>query len=65
MSEQVLRKKSIILSRMKLWARKVDLENKLVYVLFLGLLMSAGGAYALFSNAAPLSPTPDNLYIFV
>ena len=65
MSEQALRKKSRPWSRVKLWARKADLENKAVYVLFLGLLVSGAAAYALFTNADPLSPTPNNLYIFV
>lgn len=65
MSEQVIRKKSRLLSRIKLWARKVDLENKAVYVLFLGLLISGVVAYELFSAAEPLSATPNNLYILV
>ena len=65
MNEQVVKKKSRSLTRLTLWAKRVDLENKAVYVLLLGLLISAGAAYALFSNVAPLSPTPDNLYIFV
>ncbi len=65
MSDQVLRKKPRPWGRVKLWARKVDLENKAVYVLFLALLVSGASAYALFTNAEPLSPTRDNLYIFV
>ena len=65
MSEQALRKKSRLFSRIQLWARKVDLENKAVYILSLGLLISGAAAYALFSSADPLSPTPNNLYILV
>ena len=65
MSDQALRKKSRLWSRIKVWARKVDLENKAVYLLFLGLVISGAVAYALFTNAEPLSPTPNNLYIFV
>ena len=65
MSDQVLRKKPRLWGRVRLWARKVDLENKAVYVLFLALLVSGVGAYVLFTNAEPLSPTRNNLYIFV
>ncbi|MBT6330087.1 MAG: PAS domain-containing sensor histidine kinase [Kordiimonadaceae bacterium] len=65
MSEQTIRKKSRLWSKVKLWAKRVELENKAVYVLFLGLLVTSAAAYSLFSNAEPLSPTPDNLYIFV
>ena len=65
MSEQAIRKKSRPFNKILLWARKVDLESKAVYVLFLGILVSGGAAYSIFSDVAPLSPTPDNLYIFV
>lgn len=65
MSEKVSKKKSRALSKLILWARRVDLESKAVYVLFLGVLISGAAAYSIFSNVAPLSPTPDNLYIFV
>lgn len=65
MSDQAFRNKSRLLSRVRLWARRVNLENKAVYVLFLGLFVSGVAAYVLFSKADPLSPTPDNLYIFV
>ena len=65
MSDQVLRKKPWLWGRVKLWARKVDFEGKAVYVLFLALLISGVAAYAVFTDAEPLSPTRDNLYIFV
>ncbi|MDG1996538.1 MAG: histidine kinase dimerization/phospho-acceptor domain-containing protein, partial [Emcibacteraceae bacterium] len=65
MSEQAVRKKSRLLSRLQLWSRKVNLEGIAVYVLILSLLLAGGGTYALFSDTSPLSPTPDNLYIFV
>ena len=65
MSEQTIRKKSRFWSNIRLWARRVELENKAVFVLFLGLLVTGAAAYSLFSSAEPLSPTPDNLYIFV
>ncbi|HPF46273.1 MAG: PAS domain-containing sensor histidine kinase [Alphaproteobacteria bacterium] len=65
MSEQALRKKSRLLSRIRIWARKVDLENKTAFVLFLGLMASGAVAYALFNGAEPLSPTPNNLKILV
>lgn len=65
MSEQTIRKKSRLWSKIRLWSRRVELENKAVFVLFLGLLATGAAAYSLFSNTDPLSPTPDNLYIFV
>mgnify|MGYP000094280712 FL=1 len=65
MSEEVIRKRSRVWNKIKLWAKRVDLENKAAYVLFVGLVISGVTAYALFSNVAPLEPTPDNLYIFV
>ncbi len=65
MSEHALRKKSRLWSKVKLWARKVDIENKAVYLLFTGLIISGMVAYALLTSADPLSPTPNNLYIFV
>lgn len=65
MSEHALKKKSRIWSKIRLWARKFELENKAAYFLLLGLIICAAVAYALFTNAEPLSPTPDNLYIFV
>lgn len=61
----MLRKKSQIITRLIGWARRVDLESKAVYVLFLSILVSGAAAYSIFSDVAPLSPTPDNLYIFV
>lgn len=65
MSEEVLRKRSRVWNKLKLWAKRVDLESKAAYVLFVGLVISGITAYALFSSVAPLEPTPDNLYIFV
>ncbi len=65
MSEHALKKKSRIWSRVRLWARKFELENKAAYILLLGLVACGSVAYVLFTNAEPLSPTPDNLYIFV
>ncbi|MBT5186078.1 MAG: PAS domain-containing sensor histidine kinase [Kordiimonadaceae bacterium] len=65
MSEQAIPKKSRVLSKLMLWARKVDLENKAVYALFVGLLISGGAAYSIFSDATPLTPNPDNLLYFV
>lgn len=65
MSEQAIRKKSRLMSRVRLLARKFDLENKAAYVLFFGLLISGVVAYELFSAAEPLSATPNNLYILV
>lgn len=65
MSEQALKKKSRIWSMIRLWSRKFELENIAAYLLLLGLIISGAVAYALFTNAEPLSPTPDNLYIFV
>lgn len=66
MSEQAIKKKkSRFWGRIRFWARKADLENKTIYLLFLGVLIVGSAAYSVFSSADPLSPTTDNLYILV
>ncbi len=65
MSERALQKKSRTWSKIRLWARRFELENKAAYLLLVGLVVCGAVAYALFSSADPLSPTPNNLYIFV
>ena len=65
MSERALQKKSRTWSKIRLWARKSELENKAAYLLLVGLVVCGAVAYALFSSADPLSPTPTNLYTFV
>lgn len=65
MDNHLSRKKNRFWGDIRLWARKINLENKAVYVLFLALLVSGATAFILFTNAEPLSTVRNNLYIFV
>ena len=65
MNNHLSRKKNRFWGDIRLWARKINLENKTVYVLFLALLVSGATAFILFTNAEPLSTVRNNLYIFV
>ncbi|MDA9619518.1 PAS domain-containing sensor histidine kinase [Alphaproteobacteria bacterium] len=65
MDDHLSRKKNHFWGDIRLWARKINLENKAVYVLFLAFLVSGATAFILFTNAEPLSTVRNNLYIFV
>ena len=65
MGDHLSRKKNHFWGDIRLWARKINLENKAVYVLFLAFLVSGATAFILFTNAEPLSTVRNNLYIFV